>query len=133
LIPSYIVRSKKGIAMQRLLSGLASLPLLAGVALAAQPVPLNDAQMDAISAGAETSGGLTLAPAIGAGLGVPSNFLFFVNETGVQNTGTVIVSESPVTCTTCYLRNVGSENFIVSAQFGPIAGGSSFEFHSTVP
>jgi hypothetical protein len=121
--------------MQGLLFGLASLPLLAGVALAAQPVPLNDAQMDAISAGQviATSGGLTLAPAVGAGLGVPSNFLFFVNEAGVQNTGTTIVSESPIACTTCFLRNVGSENFIVSAQFGPVAGGSSFEFHSTVP
>jgi hypothetical protein len=120
--------------MQRLLSGLASLPLLAGVALAAQPLPLNDAQMDAVSAAAETSGGLTLSPAIGVGLGVPSNFLFFVNETQVTNSGTVIVSESPVTCATCYLSNIGSENLIISAQFGPAAGlSNSFMFRSVVP
>jgi hypothetical protein len=120
--------------MRRLLSGVASLPLLAGVALAAQPVPLNDAQMDAISAGQviETSGGLTLAPAIGAGLRVPSNFLFFVNETNVQNAGTVIVSESPVACTGCYLRNIGSENLFISAQFGPVPGASNSTMIGTI-
>jgi hypothetical protein len=113
--------------MQRLLSGLASIPMLAGVAFGAQPVALNDAQMDAITAGqvTETSGGLTLAPAIGAGLGVPSNFLFFVNETNIQNTGTTIVSESPVACTGCFLRNIGAENLFVSAQFGPVPGASN--------
>ena len=121
--------------MQRLLLGLVSLPLLAGVALAGQPMALSDAQMDVVSAGAvtSTSGGLILTPAVGAGLAVPSNFLFFLNETDTQNTGTTIVSESPIACPGCFLRNVGSENFIVSAQFGPAPGGNSFDFHSTVP
>ena len=122
--------------MQKLLTGLASLPLLAGVALAAQPVPLNDAQLDSISAGqvAETSGGLTLAPAVGAGLPVPSNFLFVVNETAVFNTGTVIVSESPVSCPTCFISNRGNENLFISASFGPLPGASnSFSFLSNGP
>jgi hypothetical protein len=120
--------------MQRLLSGLGSLPLVAGVALAGQPVALNDAQMDAISAGqvVETSGGLTLAPAIGAGLGVPSNFLFFVNETRALNAGTVTVSESPVPCGGCFLSNIGSENLFISAQFGPVPGASNSTMIGTI-
>jgi hypothetical protein len=37
--------------MKKLLIGLAVLPFLAGVSLAAQPVPLSDTQMDAVTAG----------------------------------------------------------------------------------
>jgi hypothetical protein len=37
--------------MKRLLFGLAALPFLAGVSLAAQPVPLSDQQMDKVTAG----------------------------------------------------------------------------------
>lgn len=121
--------------MQRLLSALASLPLLAGGAFAAQPLPLNDAQMDAVRAGEVThlSGGLTLSPAIGAGLAVPSNFLFVIEETQVNNGGTVILSESPVPCAGCFLSNIGNENLFISAQFGPAAGlSNSFTVRTTV-
>jgi hypothetical protein len=119
--------------MRSVFCALTGLPLLAGVALAAPPA-LTDAQMDAISAGqvTETSGGLTLTPAVGAGLGVPKNFLFFVNETAIQNTGTVIVSESPVPCGGCYVANIGSENLFVSAQFGPIPGASNSTMIGTI-
>jgi hypothetical protein len=37
--------------MKKLLVGLAALPFLAGVAMADQPTPLNDAQMDKVTAG----------------------------------------------------------------------------------
>jgi hypothetical protein len=37
--------------MKKLLVGLAALPFLAGVAMAGQPVPLSDAQMDKVTAG----------------------------------------------------------------------------------
>jgi len=37
--------------MKQLLAGLAALPLLAGVAMAGQPAPLADAQMDQVTAG----------------------------------------------------------------------------------
>jgi len=37
--------------MKHLLAGLAALPLLAGVALAGQPAPLSDTQMDGVTAG----------------------------------------------------------------------------------
>jgi hypothetical protein len=37
--------------MKRLLVGIAALPFLAGVASAAQPMPLSDAQMDKVTAG----------------------------------------------------------------------------------
>jgi len=37
--------------MKRFLYGLAALPFLAGVSLAAQPVPLTDTQMDKVTAG----------------------------------------------------------------------------------
>jgi hypothetical protein len=38
--------------MRSLLAGLTGLPFVAGVALAAQPVPLSDTQMEAVIAGA---------------------------------------------------------------------------------
>jgi hypothetical protein len=44
--------------MKKLLIGLAALPLLAGVATAGQPMSLNDAQMDKVTAGQA----LVLAP-----------------------------------------------------------------------
>ena len=37
--------------MKKVLIGLAVLPFLTGVALAAQPIPLSDAQMDKVTAG----------------------------------------------------------------------------------
>jgi len=37
--------------MRSLLAGLTALPFVAGFALAAQPVPLNDVQMDGVTAG----------------------------------------------------------------------------------
>jgi hypothetical protein len=37
--------------MKKFLFGLAALPFLAGVAMAGQPTPLSDAQMDKVSAG----------------------------------------------------------------------------------
>jgi hypothetical protein len=39
--------------MRRLFVGLTGLPLVAGFAFAAQPVPLNDMQMDGVAAGFE--------------------------------------------------------------------------------
>jgi hypothetical protein len=118
--------------MQRLLFGLMVLPLLAGVAWAAQPVALDDAQMDAVSAGAvsETSGGLTLSPATGgSGLG-PQVFVFSLTETDVTNTSTVMVNADPVPCTDCYL-NLNRGALTVQAQFGPSLGVSnSFSFQA---
>jgi hypothetical protein len=108
--------------MRRLISGLAALPFLAGVAPAAQPVPLNDPQMDVVTAGAaETSGGLTFLPATPTLQPSYGLLLFFFNETDRTNTGTVIVNESPVPCTACYLNNTGTENLVVQAAFGPTA------------
>lgn len=37
--------------MKKVLIGLATLPILAGVAMAGQPTPLSDAQMDKVTAG----------------------------------------------------------------------------------
>jgi hypothetical protein len=105
--------------MQRQLYGLAALPLLASVALAAQPLPLADLQMDIVTAGqAETSGGLSTSPASPVGMASFGLLLFFVNETEVQNTGTVIVSVSGVSCPTCFLA-AGPENLVVQSAFGP--------------
>jgi hypothetical protein len=120
--------------MERLLSGLVALPFLAGMAMAAQPVALNDVQMDAVTAGAgtETSGELTLSPATGgSGLG-PKVFLFSLRETDVTNTSTVTVNIDPP-CNTCYL-NINTEAFTVQAQFGPTPGASNaFSFRSNSP
>jgi len=108
--------------MQRLFCGLAALPFLASVALAGQPVMLNDPQMDGVTAGAAgTSGGLSFSPATPAPEPSYGLLLFFFNETDRTNTGTVIVNESPVPCAACYLNNTGTENLVVQAAFGPIA------------
>jgi hypothetical protein len=37
--------------MKQLLSGFAVLPLMAGIAMASEPAPLSDAQMDRVTAG----------------------------------------------------------------------------------
>jgi hypothetical protein len=95
--------------MRRLLCGLATLLFLAEVAFAAQPVPLNDTQMDAVIAG--------------------EVFLFSLTATEITNSGTVMVNIDPVACTTCYL-NIRNEAFTLQVQFGPIAGSSSFVFRN---
>jgi hypothetical protein len=41
--------------MKRLLIGLATAPFLAGVAMAGQPMPLSDVQMDKVTAGYEAN------------------------------------------------------------------------------
>ncbi len=82
--------------MQRLFCGLAALPFLASVALAGQPVTLNDPQLDGVTAGAAgTSGGLSFSPATPAPEPSYGLLLFFFNETDRTNTGTVIVNEIP--------------------------------------
>jgi len=95
--------------MKRLLFGLVALPFLAGVSLAAQPVPLSDTQMDVVTAG----------------------FDFF--EIKVQNLGTVVVAADtvPVGAAACGLDGgcflavtgtkfpAGVQSLQVYAIFGP--------------
>jgi hypothetical protein len=92
--------------MKRLLLGLAVLPFLAGISLAAQPVPLSDQQMDTVTAG------------------------FDFTELDVQNLGTVLVNinGAPVagTCSSCFLEihgttfaGSGTQSFQLFAAFGP--------------
>jgi hypothetical protein len=86
--------------MKKLLIGLAVLPFLAGVSLAAQPVPLSDTQMDAVTAG------------------------FDFLETEISNTSWVRVCPG-----TCYLQVAGTpwgpgtpptlRSLQVQSQFGP--------------
>jgi hypothetical protein len=105
--------------MRRLLAGLTALPLLSGIALAAQPVPLTDRQMDVVTAGtATTSGGLSFGTATGA-FTISAMVVFFFNEADTANTGTVFVTESGVPCSTCFLAG-GVPNLVVQASFGPV-------------
>jgi hypothetical protein len=92
--------------MKRLLFGLAALPFLAGVSLAAQPVPLSDTQMDTVTAG------------------------FDFTELKIQNGGTVLVGindplfHGPILAGP-YLSIAGTpypagvQSFQLQAQFGP--------------
>jgi hypothetical protein len=94
--------------MKRLLLGLAVLPFLAGVSLAAQPVPLSDTQMDTVTAG------------------------FDFAETEVTNTSwTRVAVDLPVLAAcpgVCYLQIAGTpysgppaiRSFQVQSQFGPV-------------
>ena len=91
--------------MKKLLSGLAALPFLASIALAGQPVPLTDAQMDKVSAG----------------------FSFMEIDTSDTSTTTVLVNEPAAkTCSNCYLQIKGTtwgwppvQSLQVYAFFGP--------------
>ncbi|HUK09025.1 MAG TPA: hypothetical protein VLX09_14215 [Stellaceae bacterium] len=94
-------------AVRRLLGGAAAVLLLANTAFAGELVPLNDKQLDSVS----------------AGLAV---FLFYVHETDINNTGTVTVNVDPVNCA-CFV-NIQSEPFTLQAQFGPSSGSNSFVF-----
>jgi hypothetical protein len=90
--------------MKRLLLSLAVLPFLAGISLAADPVPLSDKQMDAVTAG----------------------FDFF--EIDITNTSATLVAVDlpPVpVCTGCYLNVAGTpypggvRSIQVQSVFGP--------------
>ena len=91
--------------MKRLISGLAIVPFFASVSLAAQPIPLSDGQLDAVTAG------------------------FDFVEIERQNTGVygVWVNLPAPTCSTCYLvvTNTYFDNpsappaMVTQSQFGP--------------
>ena len=90
--------------MKRILAGLAVLPFLAGVALAGEPVPLSDQQMDKVSAG------------------------FDFAELDVHNLGTVFVAidlAPAAACGGCFLNITGTpfpggvSSFQLQAMFGP--------------
>jgi len=90
--------------MKRLLMGLVVLPFLAGVSLAASPVPLSDQQMDRVTAG----------------------FDFLETEISDTSTVTVAVNEPVLTCSDCYLHVQGTawpsvllHSLQVTSQFGP--------------
>jgi alpha/beta superfamily hydrolase len=67
--------------MKKLLIGLAVVPFLAGVAMAGQPKPLTDAQMDKVSAG-QLNGLIEIEFGTGAAA-VELNF-FPIGQTGVE-------------------------------------------------
>jgi hypothetical protein len=82
--------------MKKVLVGLAVLPFLTGVALAAQPIPLSDAQMDKVTAG---QGDGSIAVFTGAGAVVLGNL--DAKSATVTNT---LASKEP-SCSTCDLGN----------------------------
>jgi hypothetical protein len=89
--------------MKRLLIGLAVLPFLAGVSLAASPVSLSDQQMDRVTAG----------------------FDFMETDSSDTSSVTVLVNEPLMACTDCYLvvkgtawPSVSLQSLQVNAQFG---------------
>lgn len=84
--------------MRKLLYGLAALPLLAGVALAAEPMQLSSLQMDKVTAGWDLA------------------------EVDISNTSVTVVSiyERPhntITCPGCYLL-INNFAFSVGSQIG---------------
>lgn len=84
--------------MKRLICGFAALPFLVGVALAAEPVQLNDKQMDKVTAG------------------------FSFRETDISNTSWTQVSlySSALTpCSLCYLT-ISSGPLQVESAFGRV-------------
>jgi len=91
--------------MKKLLSGIAALPFMAAIALAGQPTPLTDNQMDTVTAG------------------------FDFAEVDISNTSTVgIFVDLPSigTCSSCYLQVNGTSwghpgvlSMQVLSQFGP--------------
>jgi len=68
--------------MNKLLAGFAALPFLVGVAMAGQPVPLSDTQMDRVTAG------VTVEWTFAAG----NNVNVFINSTPVLPPGTNFIA-----------------------------------------
>jgi len=93
--------------MKRFLFGLAALPFLAGVSLAAQPVPLSDTQLDGVTAG------------------------FDFVEHDIQNGGTVwvwvntperVCGSGSYLCISGTSYPGGVQSFQLQAAFGPVTG-----------
>jgi hypothetical protein len=83
--------------MKRLLFGVAALPLLAGIALAHEPVQLTNTQMDKVTAG------------------------FSLREIDVSNTSWTqvsIYSSALTPCSECFL-SISNPAFSVESKFGP--------------
>jgi len=91
--------------MKKVLWGLAALPLLAGVALADQPMQLSDNQMDKVTAGFDVS--------------VIERSNTSWTQISIYETGTLLP------CNQCYLRIGGvpgspvSRAFSIESAFGP--------------
>ena len=89
--------------MKKLLVGLAVLPLLAGVASAAQPMSLSDAQMDKVTAGQDS--------------GLPR----LIEEQTNFSTVLIAVAEAPIPCgSLCYL-NAQAGFVSIQAAFGNVS------------
>lgn len=90
--------------MKKLLCGVAALPFLAGVALAGEPMQLNDGQMDNVTAGFDLS------------VIEKSNTSW--TQVSIYETGTLLP------CNQCYLviggaGNAVSRAFSIQSAFGP--------------
>jgi hypothetical protein len=83
--------------MRKLLFGLAALPLLAGVALADQPLQLSDKQMDKVTAGFD---------------------LNIIERSNTSWTHLAIYDGGLLPCNQCYLT-ISSRPFSVQSAFGP--------------
>jgi len=92
--------------MKRLFFGLAALPFLAGVSLAADPVPLNDKQMDTVTAGFDfTELKIQNGGTVWVGINVPTTNVLASGDTFLNITGTSYPA--------------GVQSFQLQAQFGP--------------
>jgi hypothetical protein len=85
--------------MRRLLYGLAALPLLAGVAMAQEPMKLSDQQMDKVTAGWD------------------------LRELDISNTSVTLVAiyqrpSNTISCGSCFLL-INNPAFSVASAFGP--------------
>jgi hypothetical protein len=85
--------------MRRLLYGLAALPLLAGVAMAQEPMKLSDQQMDKVTAGWD------------------------LRELDISNTSVTLVAiyqrpSNTISCSSCFLL-INNPAFSVASAFGP--------------
>jgi hypothetical protein len=71
ILPAFeIDRTSMEVTMKKLVIGVAVLPFLAGIASASQPKPLNDAQMDTVTAGA-LNAGITATGAVSTAITAP--------------------------------------------------------------
>jgi hypothetical protein len=75
--------------MKQLLSGFAVLPLMAGIAMASEPAPLSDAQMDRVTAG------LTIPYLVTATQTIRLEFPVSDGQTGLAAARGTVVVNSP--------------------------------------
>ena len=102
--------NKGGRVITKLFLALASLPFIASMAMAGQPVPLSDAQMDKVTAGAVT-----------------------IICSGCSTTDKGTTGAVTIICSECYTTQPIPQGSIIDQYATLTVGGTTYTYHLTYP